>query len=257
MQSNVRRILISGAMGKMGQQVLIAAMGEPTLRVIAGIDRKEGGKIWEIPLLSSWEKAPNDAELVVDFSSPDGFENALGWCISKGVPFLSGTTGLDSKQKDELIEAGKTIPVMWAPNMSLGINLTLKLAEKLSKLLPDYDIEIVERHHKRKKDSPSGTALSLVESVNRHRLVSNEKIKFGRGYGENKREYGEIGVHAVRGGGVVGEHTIYFTGMDDEIILTHRAFSRQVFARGAIRAIFWLLGREKGFYTLTDTFTTE
>ncbi|MFP4460011.1 MAG: 4-hydroxy-tetrahydrodipicolinate reductase [Candidatus Zixiibacteriota bacterium] len=254
--SEIKKIVINGILGHMGRQVLISALAEPALDVVAGIDTKDESKIWEIPVYKDFSTLEN-IDLVIDFSTPNGMQNALEWCVENNVAFVSGTTGISDEQKSMLEEAGGKICVLWAPNMSPGINVTVEISKIISNYLPEYDIEIIERHHKRKKDAPSGTALSIVEEIVNNKKAPESKVLYGRDKGKHRREIAEVGVHSVRGGGVVGEHSIYLIGSDEEIVITHRAFSRQVFALGALKATFWLLNAENGYYEMRDTLKTE
>ena len=192
-------------------------------------------------------------DVLVDFSAPDGLRKSLDQAISSGIPILVGTTGLDEGHKSLIDEAAKIVPVLRAPNTSVGVALLEELAERAARALgPDaWDVEIVETHHNKKADAPSGTALHLGAAVERGR-GEDAKEELGRCGTGLSREAGSIGYAAVRGGTVAGDHDVLFLGPDERLILSHRAESRAIFARGAIAAARFLVGKPAGLYTMRD-----
>ena len=192
-------------------------------------------------------------DVLVDFSSPDGLRESLDRAVTAGIPILVGTTGLDEGHEALIADAAKIIPVLKAPNTSIGIALLTELVERAAKALgPDtWDAEIVEAHHNRKADAPSGTALHLGTAIERGRGL-DAKEELGRCGTGLSRETGSIGYAAVRGGTVAGDHDVLFLGPEERLILSHRAESRAIFARGAIAAAKFLVGKPAGLYTMRD-----
>jgi len=261
--SRILDVAVSGACGKMGERILAVLAGEAGMRLAAAIERAEhpgiGNDVGEalgLPkrgvLLATGLK--KKADVLIDFSSLDATEARLAECVRLGVPILVGTTGLKPATREVLRAAGKKIPVCVASNVSLGANLLFRLAAEAAKVLGDaYDVEIVEAHHRLKKDSPSGTALTLAERVAGALGRDLEKERRDGRRGEiGARPPKEIGIHAVRGGDVVGEHTIWFAGLGERIEITHRASTRDTFARGAVRAAAWLAQAKPGWYAIEE-----
>lgn len=201
---------------------------------------------------SEWMEAPA-LDVVIDFSTPAGFEAALTHCSAHHVAFVSGTTGLDAAQRERLAAAAKIIPVLYAANFSLGIAVLTRLLGAAAHALPDWDVEIVEAHHARKVDAPSGTALALGHAAAsaRGRKFGDVAV-FGRHGHTGVRESGSIGFASIRAGDIVGEHTAFLVGHTERIELTHRAYDNAIFARGALAAAAWLSGRGPGACTLDN-----
>lgn len=246
-----KRVLINGAMGHMGQavlHVLEAADGE--LRLAAGIDLQEGD--YPAPLFASAQGVDVPFDVAIDFSRPQAGMAVLDLCLREGKPLVTGTTGFGDEELARLKEASKTIPVFYSRNMSLGVNLQLALVQAAARVLGEaFDPEIVEIHHNLKVDAPSGTALMLAEAIEAARTGESELV-FGRHEKNKRRDKGEIGIHSLRGGNKAGEHIVCFLGNDEELIITHRAGSKRVFADGALKAAAFLLDRQPGFYTMGD-----
>jgi 4-hydroxy-tetrahydrodipicolinate reductase len=192
-------------------------------------------------------------DVLIDFSSPDGLRGSLDRAISAGIPLLIGTTGLDEGHDSLIADAAKIVPILKAPNTSLGVALLSDLAERAARILgpDDWDVEIVEAHHRKKADAPSGTALHLGCAVERGRDM-DAKEELGRAGTGLSRETGSIGYSAIRGGTVAGDHDVLFLGPDERLILSHRAESRAIFARGALAAARFLVGKPAGLYTMRD-----
>ena len=197
--------------------------------------------------------AENHADVLVDFSSPAGLRASIDRAVSAGIPLLVGTTGLDEGHDALLEDAARIVAVLKAPNTSLGVALLSELTERAARALPaaDWDVEIVEAHHAKKADAPSGTALHLGSAVERGRDM-DAKEEIGRCGTGLRREPGSIGYSAVRGGTVAGDHDVLFLGPDERLILSHRAESRAIFARGALAAARFLVGKPAGLYTMRD-----
>jgi len=257
-------VAVYGAGGRMGQAILRAATGEPRLRISAALVRAgsdlagrslreahgAGGPDLEF---SNVLDPDTPVDVLVDFSGAQAFDAALALALERRAAFVSGTTGLSDAQRGALEHAATRIPVLWASNFSLGVALLMRLARSAAQALPDWDCEIVEMHHRRKLDAPSGTALSLGEAVAAGRGVAlGDCAVHGRSGRTGERVQGQIGFHALRGGDVVGEHTLVFAGPGERLELAHRATDRDVFARGAVVAARWIAGRDPGAYALDE-----
>jgi 4-hydroxy-tetrahydrodipicolinate reductase len=219
------RIGLVGNTGRMGREIAALAANDPAVEVMGGVGSADVGAL---PALAA------ACDVLVDFSTPAGAMAALDAAIDAGSPLVTGTTGLTSDQVDRLREAAATIPVWYARNMSTGVSLLQRILPEIARALDGYDIEVIEAHHRHKVDAPSGTALMLVEAIERG-LEGEHPHVHGR-EGHAPRQAGEIGIHAIRGGGNAGEHTVIFASDEEEIRVSHRAYSRSAFAAGAIRA---------------------
>lgn len=246
-----KKVLINGALGHMGQAVLAALKAaDGDLVPAVGIDLQTG----DFPgaLFDSAEAVDVPFDIAIDFSRPQATMAVLELCLREGKPLVTGTTGLGEAEMFRLKEAAKTIPVFYSRNMSLGVNLQLALVRAATRVLGSaFDPEIVETHHNLKVDAPSGTALMLAEAIEGARDGESELV-FGRHETNKRRDKKEIGIHSLRGGNKAGEHSVYFLGTDEEIVITHRAGSKRVFADGALTAAAFLLDREPGFYTMEN-----
>ncbi|MBQ9431872.1 MAG: 4-hydroxy-tetrahydrodipicolinate reductase [Kiritimatiellae bacterium] len=253
------KIAILGAAGRMGQFLLSTAAKTEGCEVVAAVERPDHpllGAAVAVPGVpagltysSQW---PAGAEVVIDFTFHSCVPNNLSNAAANGQGYVLGTTGLTPEEQEAVHAAAKAIPVIWAPNMSLGVNLLLELVRRSAEILgPEYDIEIVETHHRLKKDAPSGTAIGLAQAAASGRKVSLDDVAcYGRQGIVGERPYGEIGIHALRGGSVVGDHTVHFIADEERIEITHKASSREVFAKGAIRGALWVGGKQPGIYTM-------
>ena len=246
-----KKVLINGELGHMGQAVLAALKAaDGDLVPAVGIDLQTG----DFPgaLFASAEAVDVPFDIAIDFSRPQATMAVLELCLREGKPLVTGTTGLGEAEMSRLKEAAKTIPVFYSRNMSLGVNLQLALVRAATRVLGSaFDPEIVETHHNLKVDAPSGTALMLAEAIEGARDGESELV-FGRHETNKRRDKKEIGIHSLRGGNKAGEHSVYFLGTDEEIVITHRAGSKRVFADGALTAAAFLLDREPGFYTMEN-----
>ena len=235
------KIAIVGAAGRMGK--MLCALAEGTdLEVVSKVDVAEGyDKTWS-----------DDVEGVIDFSYHTAVPAAVEKAAAKGVAYVIGTTGLTADEQKSVDAAAKKIPVVQSGNYSLGVNLLLELVKNAAKVLgPEYDIEVTEMHHRHKKDAPSGTALMLARAAAAGRGVKDD-FTYGRHGDIGERPVGEIAIHALRGGSVVGDHTVMFAGEVERVELTHKAQGREAFAAGALRALKWAAGREPGLYNMRD-----
>jgi len=249
------RIALLGASGRMGQAILAAAPDHNDLRISAALVREGspllGGEAAGIGYSTDLKAAVAGCDVLLDFSLPESTALALKTCVAAGKPLVTGVTGMDAGLKAALKAAGQSIPVLAAPNMSLGVALLTRMAEQAAKVLgADFDIEIQEAHHRHKKDAPSGTALALVEVMSQARGVPVPDKTTDR---SGVRRPGSIGYSVLRAGDIVGEHTVLFAGAGERLELTHRAQSRRSFAHGALTAARWIAGRPAGVYVLSDT----
>ena len=246
-----KRVLISGALGHMGQAVLASLnAGDGSLVPAVGIDLQKG--VFPGALFSSADQVDVPFDVAIDFSRPAAAMAVLDLCLREKKPLVIGTTGLGEGEMARLKEASQVIPVFFSRNMSLGVNLQLALVQAATRVLGDaFDPEIVETHHNLKVDAPSGTALMLAEAIEGARAGESELV-FGRHETNKRRAREEIGIHSLRGGNKAGEHSVYFLGTDEEIIITHRAGSKRVFADGAVKAAAFLFEQRPGFYTMKD-----
>ena len=235
----MQKILISGCNGHMGRVVADICASDPQVEVVAGIDIL-GQKSPDFPVFSSPAACDIPADVVIDFSHPSALAPLLEMCQARHLPVVLATTGYDQAQLEAISEAARHIPVFRSANMSLGVNVLLDLVKKAAAVLGgDYDVEIVERHHHRKVDAPSGTALMLADAAS-SALPYEAEYVYDRHQVRQPRDPHEIGISSVRGGTIVGDHTVIFAGRDEVIELSHHAASREVFAVGAVRAAKFL-----------------
>ena len=245
------RIMLSGCNGRMGQNIAAALKDRGDIRIVAGVDIAAGGRDG-FPVYTDPSEYDGECDVVVDFSSPAALDSLLRYCTDKKLPLVLATTGHTDTQLRQIEDVAERIAIFRSANMSLGINLLTELARQTAKLLAgSYDIEIVERHHNQKLDAPSGTALALANAIRAALPFETENV-YERQSVHRKRGQNEIGMHAVRGGTIVGEHEIIFAGPDEVIELKHSALSRGVFAGGAIKAAGFMPGRAPGLYGMQD-----
>jgi 4-hydroxy-tetrahydrodipicolinate reductase len=256
------RLAICGAAGRMGQAIIAIAKEDTNIQ-ISGALEYDGNKVigTRTPIISSvkdLEKILKDSDAIIDFTNPESTLKNLEVAVEQKVPVVIGTTGFSEEQKKQIKEASKVIPIVLSPNMSVGVNILFKLVEEVAKKVPDYDIEIVELHHNKKKDSPSGTAAKLAEvAASSIGKDINEVGVYGRHSVNDLRKKDEIGVLSVRAGDIVGDHTIYFAGHGERIELVHRAHSRNTFAAGAVRAAKWIVGKKFGLYDMSNVLSLK
>lgn len=246
------KIILHGCAGRMGGEVARLALKDEETRIAAGVDKKQGGK-FPYPVYKSMAKCQEEADAVIDFSNAEALDGLLSCCRKRRLPLVLCTTGLGESQIKKAREAAADTAVLMSGNMSLGMNLLLRLVKETAKILAayDFDMEIIEKHHNQKEDAPSGTALALAEAA-REALGGEYRFVFDRSAGRGKRGRREIGVSSVRGGGIIGEHEALFAGEEEAVELKHSVFSRAVFARGALRAAKFLAGKPPGLYRMTD-----
>lgn len=245
------RIVICGALGRMGRTVAAEIEAQEDLELTGAVEAAGvEGSLLGVAATSSLQDVIGGCDVIVDFTNPEAALEHIEAGAAAGRPLVVGTTGFSSGQLERARAAAGSIPLLVAPNMSVGVNLMFRTVEETARALPDFDPEIVEIHHNRKKDSPSGTASRLAESIERAR-PGLERIH-GRQGMLGARGAQELGIHSLRGGDVVGEHTVIFSGEGERIEITHRAHSRRTFARGAIRAVRFIVGKPAGLYSMAD-----
>lgn len=244
------RVVIVGAAGRMGSAVREALLEHSNATLAGAIDRQADTALG---ITTDLDAALRQADVMVDFSSPTSTAANLAACARAGVPALVGTTGLGADAELAAQRAAERIPVIIAANTSLGVTLLVELVRAAARSLPSgFDVEIIEAHHQHKKDAPSGTALALGRAVAEGRGQSFEAVRGSPRDGEAPRRAGEIGFSVIRGGDIVGEHTVLFAGAGERVTLGHEATDRRIFARGALQGASWLVGRSAGRYQMSD-----
>lgn len=246
------RIIMHGCNGRMGQFITRLAEKETDMEIVAGVDVSNHIQN-EYPVFSSIADCDVEADVVIDFASAKAVDALLDYCVAKKLPCVLCTTGLSEEQLKKVKEASGEMAVLKSANMSMGINLLLKLLREAAPVLAaaGFDIEIVEKHHNQKLDAPSGTAVALADAVN-GALDNAYEYVYDRSTRREVRPQKEIGISAVRGGTIVGDHDVIFAGTDEVITFSHRAYSREVFAKGALLAAKFLAGKPAGYYDMSD-----
>lgn len=257
------RLTVVGAAGRMGRRIVALATASERFDLVGAVDAEghpemgkdagllAGVRALDVALTASW---PGSTDVAIDFSLPEGANKTLRHCVDNGVALVMGTTGLSQAQQSDIKTAAKRIPIIYGTNMSVGMNVLFSVVGQVAAMLGEaYDIEIVEQHHRFKKDAPSGSALTLAEKV----CASTGQdfpgcLTHGRSGKDALREKGTIGVHAVRAGDIAGVHAVIYSTLGETITLKHAAHSRDTFVTGALRAAEWLAGREPGLYSMPD-----
>lgn len=244
-------LIITGANGKMGKVLQSIIDNRDDCKIVAGVDlnTQQNGSF---PIYSSIAEVNESADAIIDFSNPILLDDLLEYSKNTGVALVIATTGYSDDEKQKIFEASKVSPIFFTYNMSLGINLLANLAKKASEILGnDFDVEIIEKHHNQKIDAPSGTALMLADAICEV-TPQPMKYEYDRHSKREKRTKNEIGLHAVRGGTIVGEHDIIFAGRDEIITLSHSARSKEIFAVGAVNAAVYMSGKDAGLYDMGE-----
>lgn len=246
------RVIMHGCNGKMGQTITELIAADEEIEIVAGVDTRDEGKN-VYPVFQKIGDCDIEADAVIDFSAAPAVDGLLAYCVERRIPCVLCTTGLTQEQLVRVKEASEKVAVLKSANMSLGINMLLKLLKDATAILAPagFDIEIVEKHHNQKLDAPSGTALALADSINEE-LDNAYKYIYDRSQVRGKRTRQEIGISAVRGGTIVGDHDVIFAGADEVITFSHRAYSKAVFGKGAVQAAKYLAGKPAGLYDMSD-----
>ena len=246
------KLIMHGCNGKMGQVISALAAADPEVEIVAGVDAKDDGHN-SYPVFTDIMECGVEADCLIDFSAAPAVDRMLDYCRDRQLPCVLCTTGLSGEQLEKVKDTSMRTAVLKSANMSLGINLLLKLLKEAAGILAPagFDIEIVEKHHNQKVDAPSGTALALADSINEE--FGNEyEYVYDRSTRREKRPAKEIGISAVRGGTIVGDHDVIFAGSDEVVTFSHTAYSKAVFAKGAIQASKFLAGKSAGMYDMSD-----
>lgn len=246
------RAIMHGCNGKMGQVITGLVKEDEGIEFVAGVDTYTGIPN-TYPVFDSMEKCDVEADVVIDFSNAGAVDGLLDYCARKQLPVVLCTTGLSEEQLEKVERTAEKTAILRSANMSLGINLLMKLLREATKVLAPagFDIELVEKHHNQKLDAPSGTALALADSINES-MENAYRYVYDRSQVRQKREKKEIGISAVRGGTIVGEHEVLYAGADEVIEFKHTAYSRTVFGKGAVEAAKFLAGKPAGRYDMAD-----
>lgn len=260
------KIAVAGAAGKMGKRILTLAQADPELEIVGALEHPGspmlgtdvgsliGEEVPGVKITADWTEALEPAQVLIDFTQPAAVDQHLHSALQRGIGMVIGTTGLSKKTLSSLRRISNRIPILQSPNMSAGVNLLFGLVTRAAEVLSDrYDIEISETHHRMKKDAPSGTALELARLIAQIKGWDPQKaFLYGRRGQTGQRKKGTLAIHALRGGDVVGEHTVSFLGDGEVLELVHRASSRDTFARGALAAAKFVAHKKKGLYNMRD-----
>lgn len=243
-------VLINGANGRMGKKVYEATLNSQNVTAVCGVDLIENLDNANYPIYSSFNSVKEKIDVVIDFSAPASLDGILDFCLKNNIPAILCATGYTQVEIDKLKNASQKIAVFRSGNMSLGVNALIELVKKAAKSLVGFDVEIIEKHHNQKVDAPSGTALMLADAVKEE--LPEKYYTYGREGIVGKRDKNEIGIHAVRGGGIVGEHEVIFASGFETVTLYHQATDRSVFADGAVRAAEYIVNKPAGLYNMAD-----
>ncbi len=246
------KVGLCGCNGVMGRVVdnVISKMDD--VEIVFGIDRSVDKFENEYKVYEKAEQVDVSCDVIIDFSNPSNLYGLLNLCVAKKIPVVIATTGLTERQEENIMEASKYVPIFKSSNTSLGVNVLIDLVKKATSILgSDFDIEIVEKHHNKKMDAPSGTARMIANAVNEE-MDNAIEFKYGREGGDCKRQPKEVGIHAIRGGTIPGEHTVIFAGMDEIVEIKHEALSKSIFAKGAVDAAKFMVDKEVGLYNMND-----
>ncbi len=242
-------IILNGCNGKMGQAVTKAVNERTDCRIVAGVDLY--GDNINYKVYRSFDEIDINADVIIDFSNPVVLDSMLDYAVKNNVPAVICTTGFDESQVNSIKKASSQVAIFYSGNMSLGINLIIELSKKAAAVFSNnYDVEIIEKHHNQKIDAPSGTALMIADGISE--VLPDSQYVYDRHSYRQKRSKNEIGIHAVRGGTIVGEHEVIFAGHDEILSLKHQALSKEVFAVGAVNAAVYLKNKECGMYDMSD-----
>jgi 4-hydroxy-tetrahydrodipicolinate reductase len=246
------KVLLHGCNGKMGQVLSRIISEENDMEVVCGVDICPEKFNNNYPVYRNLSDVNEEVDILIDFSNRSCLNSILEYGLSRNVPLLICTTGFSPEEKEAMTDAARKIPILNSGNMSLGVNLIISLAKQAAEVLyGNFDIEIIEKHHNQKLDSPSGTALMIADAINSS-LSDSMEYTYGRHSKTEKRDKKEIGIHSVRGGAIVGEHDVIFAGPGEIVEISHTALSRDVFGYGAVKAAKFLFGKAPGFYSMKD-----
>jgi 4-hydroxy-tetrahydrodipicolinate reductase len=243
------KVIVNGALGKMGKVLTRCVKEDKDLELVCGASLPTG-ETTDYKLYTKMIDIEESADVIIDFSHFSALDDVLAYATKSKTALVIATTGFTKEQLEKIKEASKIIPIFHSSNMSLGVNIVLKLVKEAAKALKGFDIEVIEKHHNKKVDAPSGTAIMIANAMKE--VLPEATYNYGRHGRDAKRVEGEIGIHAIRGGSIVGEHEAIFAGLDEEVMISHRAQSKDIFANGAIAAAKYLVGKEAGYYNMDD-----
>ena len=246
------KLILCGCNGQMGKVIASQVDEMDGFEIVAGMDMTNDNS-FEFPVFEDINDFSGHADALIDFSNPSTLPKLLKYSIEKDLPLVLSSTGYSKEEVKDIDEASKKAAILYSGNMSLGINILLSLVKKAASGLEGFDIEVIEKHHNKKVDSPSGTAFMIASAIDEE-LGGESEFVYGRQGNDTKRKSKEIGIHAVRGGTIVGEHSVIFAGIDEIIEIKHTAMSKKVFAVGSINAAKFLVGRTAGLYNMDDLF---
>lgn len=246
------KVILHGCNGKMGRVLVKLLKEDPEVEIVAGIDHHPEKYLNTFPVYGQASACKEKGDVIIDFSHHSALPALIDHCFDTKTPLVTATTGVSGEDFTKLVDCSKSVPIFYSANMSVGINLLTDLVARAGKTLgTDFDIEVIEKHHNKKVDSPSGTAFMLVNAIN-EAFQNNKEYIYGRHGKTDERKDTHIGIHAVRGGTIVGEHTVIFAGPDEIIEITHTALSKDIFGLGAIRAAKFIVKQTPGFYNMNS-----
>lgn len=243
------KVIVNGSLGKMGKVLTRCVIEDSELELVCGSSFNPT-EATDYKIYSKMVDIKETADVIIDFSHHSALDDVLSYALSTKTPLVIATTGYNDEELNKIKEASKIIPVFLSFNMSLGVNVLLKLVKEATKALEGFDIEVIEKHHNKKVDAPSGTAVMIANAVKE--VLPNIEYNYGRYGREAKRTNNEIGIHAIRGGTIVGEHNVIYAGHDEVVELKHTAQSKDIFAKGAITAAKYLVNQEPGYYNMDN-----
>lgn len=243
------KVIVNGCLGKMGRVLTRCVIEDNELELVCGVSQHPTENN-SFKIYSKMIDITENVDVVIDFSHHSALSDVLEFCLSTKTPLVIATTGYNEDELNKIREASKVIPIFHSSNMSLGVNVLLKLVKEATKMLSNFDIEVLEKHHNKKVDAPSGTAIMIANAVKE--VLPNIEYNYGRYGREAKRTDNEIGIHAIRGGTIVGEHDVIYAGHDEIVELKHIAQSKDIFAKGSIAAAKYLIGKDPGYYNMDN-----
>lgn len=246
------KVLVNGYYGSMGQVLSEEIKKDSEMELVSGVDINAVSTCSDFNVYNSISDFNKPVDIIIDFSHPSSLPDLLKYGVEKSIPIVIGTTGLSDEDLEKIKVASKKLPIFHSANMSLGINALVSMVKNIAPILKDsFDIEIIEKHHNKKIDAPSGTAYMIADEIN-EKLENSKEYIYGRNTKTDERKENEIGIHAVRGGTIVGEHTVIFAGCDEVIEISHSASSKKIFAQGAIKAAKFVYNKQNGLYDMED-----
>lgn len=245
------KVIINGCSGKMGRVLAKCVIEDPELELICGVSPNNTDNL-NFKTYTNFNDIKEVADVIIDFSHHSALNEVLRYSVDTKTPLVIATTGYNDDELNKIYEASKVIPLFHSYNMSLGVNILLRLVKQAAKVLNDFDIEVIEKHHNKKVDAPSGTAVMIANAIKE--VLPNVENNYGRYGREAKRKENEIGIHAIRGGTIVGEHDVIFAGHDEIVEIKHTAQSKDIFAKGSIVAAKFLVSQKTGYYNMDNMF---